>query len=924
MSTNTNSFNKSVAQYDFGDYVIDLNSIRTPITIYGVNNGTYEGYRKDGNTPVAVKIQKISASRNTKACITKLLRSIRGVQLSGHLPQLTFRMTKQDELLLITNLLKESCPLLDILKNSNKPLSQLYNVHNLMELVIRIVDDLIKLKNDYGFLHNEIQLRRWIAYKIPNKNNQYFLTLNLPIKSMCRLDLVYDYESDDVEYLSPEAQLGFMSKDLDQQDKEVTWSMGIQLYECLVGNKPFSIKDAENYAKSQGKSNYVTSKKLILYIRDNPPDYSKILNKKLVELFEKVFVFRRDERIRLADFNQELIIANSEEEPWLIEVQTKEVSKNDEKSLEFRKVKIKSEVDNVPVAKNPEIKTVDKECDKKPGILTKGIFQKNPLTTATIYSTDATGFYYSPGNLETPQEVEKRVKELQFQKNYKKVFESEISLDGKKVDEGKNPFDVGRSFGNFTQNNKLEKLIVESELIFSDYDIQSTVVLPKEQLLENELSAMFEDKKPVEMMKQIKAEIAEEIKSSFKKSYNPNVEFINLDISKTDSVFTGQSINFAQIPENIKPVEFKGLDLIKTESSNITRNVDVLFPDLKSDIGIISRARSKTEDIALNEKETDLILKHNEANQTWGTAEDAILAMIMEKSSESYIESQQNSQIIDKKAEDKQTQFIINEAKINCSFQNIVQKSSLNTTKKSGTTIDSNKTDLDNKLDNSEKLYFARLRVRLLIFNLTHAQLKKLVPHKSVFYLIIQFHMLKQGCYLYNKLTDMLSETDSNPFGLKNSERWENYCNTEGFLNMAKIFWTDANLMLNKFEKTLFVVEELLHGCTPQQKVQLGVYIKTINDNYQESEWSALDLLQSSTIVNIIHKKKAQEKKEETRIEWLRLECFIKIMQIMVSFGIWELSYIDEEFSDEIRLIGKLNDENALLDKILQYNEWGV
>ena len=44
----------------------------------------------------------------------------------------------------------------------------------------------------------------------------------------------------------------------------------------------------------------------------------------------------------------------------------------------------------------------------------------------------------------------------------------------------------------------------------------------------------------------------------------------------------------------------------------------------------------------------------------------------------------------------------------------------------------------------------------------------------------------------------------------------------------------------------------------------------------------------------------------------------------MNSFGIWELSYIDEEFSDEIRLISKLNDEMALLDKIIQYNEWGV
>ena len=61
------------------------------------------------------------------------------------------------------------------------------------------------------------------------------------------------------------------------------------------------------------------------------------------------------------------------------------------------------------------------------------------------------------------------------------------------------------------------------------------------------------------MVKQIRAEIAQEIKSDFKTNYKPNVKFMNIDISKADSVFSEpieyqhkNTAEFQQIDMNVE------------------------------------------------------------------------------------------------------------------------------------------------------------------------------------------------------------------------------------------------------------------------------------------------------------------------------------------------------------------------------------
>ena len=294
-----------------------------------------------------------------------------------------------------------------------------------------------------------------------------------------------------------------------------------------------------------------------------------------------------------------------------------------------------------------------------------------------------------------------------------------------------------------------------------------------------------------------------------------------------------------------------------------------MFPDLVSDIEAGHRLRSKSEDVFIEFAQTEKIVQNNEESQNWKTSDEAINAVIMEQSSQFYLESQQNSNKEPNQDDcDKLIQKVIDKQKLESKFDSIVKKSSIGINQsKNNTNNDKIPTKPNFELDNSEKLYFARLRVRLLIFDLTYAQLKKCTPHKSLFYLIIQFHVLKHGCALYEELTDKLSYTESNPFGFKSPERWENFVKTDSFLNMAKIFWTDADLMIKKFDRKLVACEELLEICAPKQKAQLGVYVNTINDRYSESEWYALDILLSSTIVNVIHKKKADEKVTEKRIE---------------------------------------------------------
>jgi hypothetical protein len=56
----------------------------------------------------------------------------------------------------------------------------------------------------------------------------------------------------------------------------------------------------------------------------------------------------------------------------------------------------------------------------------------------------------------------------------------------------------------------------------------------------------------------------------------------------------------------------------------------------------------------------------------------------------------------------------------------------------------------------------------------------------------------------------------------------------------------------------------------------------------------------------------------------MRLQCYIKIMQVVNLLGVWELSYPCEEFADEVRMIEKSVDKGFLVGRLVKLGEWGV
>ena len=119
------------------------------------------------------------------------------------------------------------------------------------------------------------------------------------------------------------------------------------------------------------------------------------------------------------------------------------------------------------------------------------------------------------------------------------------------------------------------------------------------------------------------------------------------------------------------------------------------------------------------------------------------------------------------------------------------------------------------------------------------------------------------------------------------------------------------------------MVERLLEVMPPGMRGSLGVYESMVNQVYDESEWQALDILLSSILVNMISPGVQKSKDTAVLVRLRKCECYIKIMQIINTLGVWEVSYPCEEFADEIRWVSRCNDVDLLRDKVVALGEWG-
>ena len=105
-------------------------------------------------------------------------------------------------------------------------------------------------------------------------------------------------------------------------------------------------------------------------------------------------------------------------------------------------------------------------------------------------------------------------------------------------------------------------------------------------------------------------------------------------------------------------------------------------------------------------------------------------------------------------------------------------------------------------INEAQKLYFARLRVRLMVHKKVYTYLKS-IRSKSPINAVIQFLVLKHGCFLYDELIKKLHDTDpfTNPFMFEDKQAWVEFTESDVYLSLLKYFWQDAEELLAIFDK---------------------------------------------------------------------------------------------------------------------------
>jgi len=129
--------------FDFGDYFLDFRTISGKNNYATKKTGAYEGCRKNDKKKVAIKAIFDYIPNNEKPPITLRLRNLRGKVISGHLILNDFRLTKNNEMMLISNLLQNQISLTELLKKNNyTKLSEIYHPKHIIQIISCLAEGL--------------------------------------------------------------------------------------------------------------------------------------------------------------------------------------------------------------------------------------------------------------------------------------------------------------------------------------------------------------------------------------------------------------------------------------------------------------------------------------------------------------------------------------------------------------------------------------------------------------------------------------------------------------------------------------------------------------------------------------------------------------------------------------------------------------
>ena len=179
------------------------------------------------------------------------------------------------------------------------PICEIYSTKEIVGFLVSIADGLLQYKKNFSAVHNELQMRRLITYHVPGNQEQTFITLNFPNRLLVTGDMYYDFTTDDIEYLSINALLGYKAKNLAEREKECVWSFGILMYELFAGERPYTLPEAEVRAAKAGKADYSKPKKLALLIKDKKFDWSSAKNPVIAKIVKNILALDPAHRLTI-------------------------------------------------------------------------------------------------------------------------------------------------------------------------------------------------------------------------------------------------------------------------------------------------------------------------------------------------------------------------------------------------------------------------------------------------------------------------------------------------------------------------------------------------------------------------------------------------------------------------------------------------
>jgi hypothetical protein len=130
----------------------------------------------------------------------------------------------------------------------------------------------------------------------------------------------------------------------------------------------------------------------------------------------------------------------------------------------------------------------------------------------------------------------------------------------------------------------------------------------------------------------------------------------------------------------------------------------------------------------------------------------------------------------------------------------------------------------------AEKLFFARLRVRLVLHFKAAKLFGQCFPQKNPIVVLCQFLILKHAAFLYDTFRSMLQGDSpdcdpSNPFSLGTPENWQNFTQTQSFLNIVDILLKDTDDCLSELTNMYYICESAFSLMPDTKKAEMNNFI---------------------------------------------------------------------------------------------------